>query len=124
MSMEWVSAYGVHELAFVGAANRALRGVFGPCPRCNGALRSYFHVFQSQTGKGTLWLWCSTCGMHTTLTRVKPALRFPDPFAGLARREFGVLEADGEERFFDRLERMWSDGILRPPRSARDQASR
>lgn len=58
---------------------------------------------------------CGTCGMHATLPRVKPMLIFPDPFADIPRGEFGALETNREEPFFDRLERMWSDGTLRPP---------
>jgi hypothetical protein len=37
-----------------------------------------------------------------------------DPFATLPDDEFIALETSREEAFLDRLERMWSDGALRP----------
>ena len=112
MTTEWVPAHGEHQLPFLGAASRALQGALGPCPRCHAGLRAYFHVFQPQTGQGSLWVWCGTCGMYATLPRVKPPVTFPDPFAEIPRGEFGVLETSREEAFLDRLERMWKVGQL------------
>lgn len=56
MTPRWKPANGEHQLLFMGAANRALRGEPHPCPKCNGELRAYFHVFQPETGKGSLWV--------------------------------------------------------------------
>lgn len=122
MSTNWVPAYGEHQLPFMGVANRALLGELCPCPKCSSGLRAYFHVFQPQTGKGSLWVWCGTCGMYTTLPRVQPTVGFPDPFSDVPRGEFGALETNSEDRFFDRLERMWRDGILHPPRSFHEKS--
>src|SRR6185436_15139116 len=113
MTIHWSLAYGEYQLPFMGAANRVLNGESRLCPKCNGELRAYFHVFQSDTGKGTLWVWCGGCGMHTTLPRVSPPLQFPDPFAGVPRGQFSALETSAEERLLDRLERLWSEGALR-----------
>jgi hypothetical protein len=52
--------------------------------------------------------------MYATLPRVKPTVAFPDPFAEVPRGEFAALETSGEEAFLDRLERLWSNGALRP----------
>lgn len=113
---KWVPAYGEHQLPFLGAASRVLQGNFHPCPKCGAELHAYFHVLQSRTGKGSLWVWCATCHMYTTLPRVKPIQIFPDPFAEVPRGEFGAMEMSREEPFFDRLERMWSNGELQPRR--------
>jgi len=51
--------------------------------------------------------------MYGTLPRVKPTVRFPDPFADVPRGEFADLETSSDETFLDRLERMWNDGMLR-----------
>lgn len=114
MSTKWVPAYGEHQLPFLGAASRVLRGELPLCPKCHASLRAYFHVFQPETGKGSLWAWCGTCGMYVTLPRVKPTVSFPDPFADVPRGEFGALEMSSNEPFLDRLERMWNNGTLRP----------
>ena len=37
---------------------------------------------------------------------------YPDPFATLSRETFVALEMSQEERFLDRLERMWAEGSL------------
>lgn len=114
MSTKWVPAHGEYQLPFLGAASRALHGDFRPCPKCNASLRAYFHVFQPQAGKGSLWAWCGSCRMYVTLPRVQPTVSLPDPFAGVPRGEFGALETSSEDPFLDRLERLWSDGTLRP----------
>ena len=117
MTIKWVSTHGEHQLPYLGAANRALHGDLRPCPRCHANLRAYFHVFQPETGKGTLWAWCGACGMYATLSRVKPTVVFGDPFADVPRGEFAALETSSEEPFLDRLERLWNDGALRPSTS-------
>lgn len=117
MPINWTTAHGVHQLPFLGAANRALHGHLPACPKCGASLRAYFHVFHSESGKGSLWVWCATCGMYTTLPRVKPTVIFPDPFAEVPRGEFGALETGLEEPFLDRLERFWLAGTLRLPES-------
>jgi hypothetical protein len=116
MTVTWVPAYGEHQLPFLGAANRALRGDLAACPKCAKGLRAYFHVFDQETGKGSLWVWCAHCGMHATLPRVKPPRTFPDPFAAVPRGEFGAMEINANVRFLDRLEQLWIDGTLHAPR--------
>jgi hypothetical protein len=59
--------------------------------------------------------------MYAILPRVIPTLSFPDPFADIPRDEFVALETDLEERFFDRLERLWIDGALRPSGISHDK---
>ena len=112
MTTKWVPAHGEHQLAFLGAASRALHGDSRPCPKCSVSLRAYFHVINVEKRTGSLWAWCSTCGMFATLPRVKPTVCLPDPFSDLSREEFIALELSTEELFFDRLERMWNDGAL------------
>ena len=112
MTRKWIHAGGEYQLPFLGAANRALHGDPGPCPRCKTELHVYFHAFYPDTGTGSIWLWCGTCGSFVTLPRVKPTLRFPDPFVSVPRGEFGSLEAGTEEVFHDRLERLWQAGEL------------
>ena len=112
MPPAWAPAQSEHELPFMRAAKRALHGDLSPCPRCNGALRVYFHVLQPQTLAGSLWVWCASCGTYTHLQRARPALPYPDPFAIVPLDEFRMLETSIEEPFFDRLERMWNDGNL------------
>jgi hypothetical protein len=112
MKINWVQAYGEHQLPFMGAASRALRGDWAPCPKCSAKLRGYFHVFKPETGTGSFWLWCAACGTYTTLPRVKPVVAFVDPFSDVARGDFGALETSADEPFLDRLERMWSDRTL------------
>jgi uncharacterized protein YbdZ (MbtH family) len=59
--------------------------------------------------------------MYVVLPRVKPTLSFPDPFADVPHGENAALETNLEERFFDRLERMWTDGTLRPRGASHDK---
>lgn len=109
----WTPAGGSHQLPFMAAASKALRGELGRCPRCaQGALRRYFHRFKREDPAGTLWLWCASCRTFTHLPRVQPSGALPDPFAELSVREFAALEAVENGGFLDRLERLWVDGDL------------
>src|ERR1044071_3461450 len=114
MTTKWVPAHGEHQLPFLGAASRALHGDLRRCPKCNANLRAYFHVFQPQTGKGSLWAWCGTCGMYATLPPLPPTVLFPAPLADVPRGESAALETTSEDASLHRLDRMWNDGTLRP----------
>lgn len=119
MTTPWVRLEASYQSPFEQAAQRALRGDFRPCPRCHGELRAYFHAFQPRLGRGTLWVWCGACGLHTRLLRVTPALAFPDPLANVSRTEFSAFEGGRDDPYLDRLERMWNDGTLYRPRPVR-----
>lgn len=94
-------------MPFMAVASRALSGDVQPCPKCKGEVRAYFHVFNRQKSQGSLWAWCSACGIYTTLARVQPTATFHDPFADLSLEQFASLEADPREPMLDRLERLW-----------------
>jgi hypothetical protein len=114
MTRPWTHAYGEFQLPFLAAAGRALRGQLGACPKCHAPLRAYFHVFQVNEAKGTMWLWCGNCYMHAHLPRVQLQCTLLDPFGGLSRTEFAQLESATDQDFMDRLEALWDRGLLKP----------
>lgn len=114
MARPWTHAYGEFQLPFLAAAGRALRGQLGACPKCQAPLRTYFHVFQVNEDKGTLWLWCGNCHLHAHLPRVQLQCALPDPFGDLSKAEFAQLESATDQTFLDRLETLWDRGDLRP----------
>ena len=120
MKQKWVQAGGEYQLPFIGAATCPLEGDFEtPCPRCHEAsLRFYFHVFNPTKATGTLWVWCPVCKTVCHLPRVNPAPEtgvWTDPYKNLPNEEFGQLESDENEGFFDRLERLWAERAIGYP---------
>jgi len=115
MTIRWTEAGGTHQFAFMGAASRSLRGERNiRCPKCGeDDLRAYFHAFDAKRLRGTVWVWCAGC--HTTchLPRVTPQADLgADPFYELSLQQFAAVEADSNEAFMDRLERLWREGRL------------
>jgi hypothetical protein len=115
MTPRWMEAGGANQFEFMGAASRSLRGERNiTCPKCGQAiLHAYFHQFNANTGRGTIWVWCPNC--HTTchLPRVVPAADMgQDSFRDLSLAQFEALERDSQEGFFDRLERLWKEGRI------------
>jgi hypothetical protein len=113
MRSRWIHAGGTLQLPFMTAAARALRGQLAPCPKCSAELRAYFHVFNVKEKKGTIWLWCGACHLHTHLPRTRPQVAFQDPFAELSLDEFAALELDSGQPLLDRLEALWTTGQLK-----------
>jgi hypothetical protein len=115
----WIEAGGKHQLPFMSAASRSLKGEREiECPRCDKShLRIYFHVFNKNTGSGTIWVWCSYCRTTTHLPRVKPqGFIFPDPFAKLSLEDFAQLEQNETEGLLDRLDQLWHRGEIGYPK--------
>ncbi|HEX4423330.1 MAG TPA: hypothetical protein VH165_35715 [Kofleriaceae bacterium] len=105
----WTEAGGPHQMAFMGAASRTLRGEREiACPKCGAAeLRAYFHLFNAAKRTGTIWVWCPACRTTGHLPRVTPAVELgPDPFAGLSLEQFAALELDPHKGLIDRLEEL------------------
>lgn len=110
---DWTHAGGEHQLPFMAAASKALRGELGACPRCSqGPLRRYFHKFDGDRPQGTLWVWCGSCRTYAHVPRVEPREVPVDPFAHLSLHAFADLERSPAEPFLDRLERLWNEGAL------------
>ena len=109
MSRRWVEAGGDHQVPFLKAAARVLKGATVACPKCgHEPLRRYFHAFRPEAGTGTLWVWCPACSTTTHLPRVTPTAPMPpDPFAHLSLREFADLELGGGSSLLDRLDQLW-----------------
>jgi hypothetical protein len=114
MERKWVEAGGDLQVPCMVAAGKVLRGEEVRCPSCDRAvLRSYFHAFDRNEGRGTLWVWCPSCGLHCHLPRVVPAgLSRTDPFADLDLEAFAELEVDPGLPFLDRLDGLWDEGSL------------
>jgi hypothetical protein len=96
----------------MGAASRTLAGERGiRCPKCNEEeLRAYFHEFDPQRRRGTIWVWCPRCRVTAHLPRVTPKADLgPDPFRGLSLEQFAAVEADTNEPFMDKLDRLWNE---------------
>jgi hypothetical protein len=111
----WTEAGGAHQLPFMAAASRTMRGDRDlACPRCAAAtLRSYFHEFNRDRRTGTFWVWCPGCRTTAHLPRVTPpGPPPPDPFAELSLDDFAALELDPAESLLDRLDRLWDEGRL------------
>jgi len=115
MINKWTEAGGEHQVPFMLAARRVFEEESILCPKCGAAaLRYYFHAFDSRKERGTLWVWCPHCFTRCQLSRVSPAnVRQNDPFAALTLDAFAELETDSQERFSDRLNRLWEEGALK-----------
>lgn len=103
---------GPQQLAFFGAASKALKGQRPNCPNCSAQLRSYFHAFDPSKPQGTIWVWCGACFRHCHLPRVTPLITCRDPFSETSREAFSQLERSTNPFFLDRLESLWSRGEL------------
>jgi hypothetical protein len=115
MGKRWKQAGGALQIPFLGAGSRLLSEKDPiACPGCdNVSLRYYFHVFNQDKRQGTLWFWCSACRTTCHLPRVIPKVAMPnDPFHDLDLEEFARLEMELGEPFQDRLDRMWTEGLL------------
>jgi hypothetical protein len=118
MMNQWVEAGGSYQFPFMGAGSRIINGDYIiDCPKCGQArLRFYFHIFKPEQGTGTIWVWCPNCRTTCHLPRVKPHVPgFPDPFKDLGLEEFAGVEMNETEPFLDRLDRLWSEGVLGDP---------
>jgi hypothetical protein len=117
MARRWIEAGGAFQFPFMGAASRSLQGERGiVCPKCaQTTLRAYFHAFDREKDVGTIWVWCPKCRTTAHLPRVIPKVALgPDPFSELSREEFARLETKSGEHLLDRLDRLWTQGQLRP----------
>lgn len=118
MKQTWTEAGGQYQFPFMGAASQFLRGAYTiTCPKCaQDTLRFYFHIFNKDDGTGTIWVWCSTCKMTSHLPRVRAKIDdLRDPFKEFKPGEFIQLELDATEPLLDKLDRLWSEGVISYP---------
>ncbi|NJO18089.1 MAG: hypothetical protein HC877_20870 [Thioploca sp.] len=114
MQPRWMEASDENQIPFMLAAKQVFQGKPVPCPKCNEAtLRYYFHIFDRQRGRGTIWAWCPNCFTQCHLPRVSPQNVFQvDPFDHLTLDQFAELELDPKEPLVNRLNRLWEEGRL------------
>jgi hypothetical protein len=111
---KWIEAHDEDQIPFMLSARRVFQGKPILCPKCEKAtLRYYFHIFDKQNKRGTVWVWCPNCHTQCHLPRVSPQnVTQADPFASLTLDQFAELELDPEELFLDRVNLLWEKGKL------------
>lgn len=107
MSSNWATAdTEAGQLELMGAASRLVDdGVPGTCPLCKTAsLRFYFHLFDRESNRGTIWVWCPNCKKWGHISRVMLESEYADPFTRVRAKEFAAMERGD---FISRLNQLW-----------------